>query len=199
MLMPERQRFAIDVDEVLFPFVREFVNYDNPRWGGWLKFSQFFSYRFEEVLEVPVEEAMKRTYDFYGAKHDHIKPLEDASEVLPRLCKYYEPIIITARPPRFEKKTRGWLAKHLDIEFNEIVHIGRSDIVERPISKAEVCRRLGAVALIDDSLEHTAECAAIEIDGLLFGNYPWNQADVLPEGVTRCRNWWAVEDYMMYK
>ncbi|MGH7234327.1 MAG: hypothetical protein ACREF7_02680, partial [Candidatus Saccharimonadales bacterium] len=68
-------------------------------------------------------------------------------------------------------------------------------MMEAPKSKAEVCQELGAIALIDDSLGHTKECAEVGIEGILFGDYYWNQVDVLPPGVTRCVDWQAVNQH----
>ncbi|KAG8948307.1 hypothetical protein FRC00_008666 [Tulasnella sp. 408] len=42
-------------------------------------------------------------------------------------------------------------------------------------SKAEVIKTVGAVLLIDDSLENASTCAAAGIHVLLFGDYPWSQ------------------------
>ncbi len=33
----------------------------------------FLSYAFEHVLDLPMEEAVKRVYDFNGSEHEHIR------------------------------------------------------------------------------------------------------------------------------
>jgi hypothetical protein len=33
------------------------------------------------------------------------------------------------------------------------------------------------------------------VDGLLFGNYPWNQSKELPSNVRRVANWAEVKEY----
>ena len=79
--------------------------------------------------------------------------------------------------------------------FSDVLHIGYADVMEKPVKKVDMCKRLGAIALIDDSLSHVTECAEEGIEGVLFGDYPWNQADELPSGVTRCVDWPAVLEY----
>ncbi|HVX57219.1 MAG TPA: hypothetical protein VHA37_05800, partial [Candidatus Saccharimonadales bacterium] len=79
--------------------------------------------------------------------------------------------------------------------FTKLVHVGYHLEMKQPKPKAAVCREVGAVALIDDSLGHVQTCAEQGIDGVLFGDYPWNQAEELPAGVTRCADWAAVLEY----
>jgi 5'(3')-deoxyribonucleotidase len=186
---------AVDVDEVLFPFVSEFVAYDNARCGGQLTTADFFCYRFEDVLEIPMESAVERVYSFNAAEHSHIDPIEQAHEAIVRLNERYDLTVVTARHPQFEGATRRWLNKHLPGYFSDVLHIGYSPVMERPQKKVEICRRLGAVGLIDDSLQHVSECAEEGIAGILFGDYPWNKAAELPDGVTRCRDWGEVLEY----
>jgi hypothetical protein len=62
-------------------------------------------------------------------------------------------------------------------------------------SKAEVCQEIGAFALIDDSIGHVTGCAEIGRRGILFGNYPWNQAEILHEDIIRCPDWRIVLDH----
>lgn len=45
------------------------------------------------------------------------------------------------------------------------------------------------MALVEDHLDHAAAVAAEGIDVVLFGLYPWNQAEKLPERVTRVPDW----------
>ena len=49
-------------------------------------------------------------------------------------------------------------------------HFGRDDD-QTKVSKQEMCSRLGACALIDDSMDYARECAENSIPVVLFGNY----------------------------
>ncbi len=190
-----REKIAVDVDEVLFPFVEEFVKFDNAIHGGEFTSEHFLSYAFEDVLGTPMDEAVRRVYDFNGSDHGHITPLEKTHDALSSLSERFDLMIVTARHPQFAASTKDWVSRHLDGFFSSLSHIGYAPVMEMPIKKVEVCRELGAIALIDDSLSHVSECAEDNIEGILFGDYPWNQADVLPSGVVRCRDWAAVLEH----
>lgn len=190
-----REVIAVDVDEVLFPFVSEFVKFDNAIYGGEVCAAQFSTYAFEDVLKIPLDESVERVYSFNRADHAHIEPLEQARDALITLSERFDMVIVTARHPQFETNTSSWLQRHLDGFFSSLSHIGYAPLMEKPVKKVDVCRELGAMALIDDSVGHVSECAEAGIDGILFGDYPWNQTNELPAGVIRCKNWPAVLEY----
>jgi hypothetical protein len=111
------------------------------------------------------------------------------------LSSDFDLVIVTARHPDYEKNTKAWINSHFENKFHDVIQIGHPDVVEKPQTKAEVCKAIGAIGLVDDSLGHVQKCAAQGLDGILFGDYPWNQSDELPEGVTRCVNWSAVLEH----
>ena len=58
------------------------------------------------------------------------------------------------------------------------------------MSKPELCRQIGAVALIDDSIDYARECADDGIPVFLFGKYAWNAcAEELSPLITRVHTW----------
>ncbi|HVX23921.1 MAG TPA: hypothetical protein VG992_01075 [Candidatus Saccharimonadales bacterium] len=158
-----REVVAIDIDEVLFPFVPGFAALQNERYGTNLIVDDFFSYEFHQVLDLPVPETIDRVYDFVRADHGHIMPLPEAQTGLARLSEKYDLSIVTARHPEFTDHTKAWLDRHFADHFASLTFIGYAPIMEKPQTKVSVCRDLGAIALIDDSLGHVSECAA---DGL---------------------------------
>lgn len=189
---------ATDIDEVLFPFVDEFAVWHNTEYGTELKTRDFVSYEFSGVLEVSVKEAVHRVHTFFGAEHSHlaVPPLGEAQEAIARLEKQYEIVAITARHPQFEDPTVQYLLQHFGGVITDIALLGRHDTgIDILRTKAEVCHELGAIALVDDSITHVAECARTGIQGILFGDYPWNQADELPNGVVRYENWDGVLEH----
>lgn len=66
---------------------------------------------------------------------------------------------------------------------------------DQKATKAAICTSIGASYLIDDNLEHCALAAESGLDCLLFGEYGWNKAEILPKGVTRVKDWHAVLEY----
>lgn len=184
---------AVDIDEVLFPFVDEFVKHHNLTYDTQLSAADFTTYRFEEVLGGTFEQAAERVYAFTELGHEHIDPLNEAKG-LQSIAEEYSLVAVTARNPRFESQTKQWLEKHFPTVFQKVVLIGCASAMEQHITKAQICQEIGAIALIDDSVSHVTECAAVGVTGILFGEYPWNASEYLPENVFRCTNWEQVAE-----
>ncbi len=189
----KRERIAIDVDEVLFPFLDEFIQYHNNKYGTSLTRDQVDNYEFSKALKLDIPATVQRIYNF----HEHlgnktVEPFEASKEAIAKLSKKYDLSIVTARHPKFEDMTTEWLKRHYGDIFKNINHIGFAPIMEKARTKAEVCLEIKAIALIDDSVDHILGCSAVGIDGILFGDYPWNQYNSLPPNVTRCINWGEV-------
>jgi 5'(3')-deoxyribonucleotidase len=186
---------AVDVDEVLFPFIPEFTRYFNAIHGTEISQKDFVTYEFEKVLGIPQSEITKHMYGFTDAGHAGVQPLAEAQAAIATLSKYYELIIVTARNPRQADATNKWLDEFFPDAFVRKHFVGFGPILVNPVTKASVCQKHGAFALIDDSITNLKECSAAGIEGILFGDYSWNSAIDLPVRVTRCTNWTAVLDY----
>lgn len=183
------------MDEILFPFLGSFLNHHNDTYGTNHGTQEFSSYEFEETLGITFDETVRRVYEFNAMDCLHIDPIDDSVGAISRLAKKYDLQIITARHPQHSSTTTAWIKQHYGDVFGRIDFIGHPGAVENPRTKAEVCAEIGAVALIDDSLGHTVKCAEQGIEGVLFGDYPWNQAKCLPKGVVRKVNWEEVTTY----
>lgn len=118
--------------------------------------------------------------------------------MLPKLRELgFELVIVTSRQFIIADETRKWIARHFPEDmFKEIVFGNHWGLEGRKISKAELCKRVGASILIDDSLTYAADVSESGIKCLLFdldGKYNWNKSDdELPVGVTRVYNWHEV-------
>ncbi|HMH30906.1 MAG TPA: hypothetical protein VK534_00330 [Methylomirabilota bacterium] len=190
-----RETIAVDIDEVLFPFAVNFTEFHNREYGTRTALKDIKTYHFQHDFGITMEEAVSRVYEFSGLSHDHIEPLEASQEAILDLSEDYDLALVTARSPRFEASTKKWISRHYGDIFAGATFIDYSPAMEKPLKKIDICREIGAVALIDDSLGHVSECAEVGIAGVLHGNYPWNQANELPELVTRCEKWPAVLEY----
>ena len=190
-----KEVLAVDVDEVFKPFLSNFLIDHNSRYGTDHRVEDFESYHFEGTLGLTVPETVGRVFDYLREDHSHIEPIEGAQEAIDRLQTRFDIEVITARDPQFEANTDIWLRSKLGDFFTGLNMVGYSPIMEKPVTKAEICVTLGAVAMIDDSLSHIKDCVEAGVEGVLFGDYVWNQADELPAGVTRCVNWPAVAEH----
>jgi 5'(3')-deoxyribonucleotidase len=181
---------AIDIDEVLFPYVQEFVLHHNDKYATDLLPVHFTSYRFEDIIEgIDQAEAIQRVYEFCDVDHVLIEPITDAQEGVKRLSKKYDLVLLTARHPRFQNNTRRWLERYFPGGFVDLVMIGfEYDPTVEPRTKASVCKDINAVALVDDSPKYVTQATDVGIRGILFGDYPWNQVELAP-GVIRVKGW----------
>lgn len=195
--MKSKPVIAVDIDEVLFPFVFEFAAHHNKLYGTELSQQDFWSYRFEEVIGVPLDEVLSRVYAFHEVDYMEVEPIENARAILKRLAVTYDITILTARNSRYYERTERWLKHYFDVDFSSITMIGyEEDQGDTPKTKAEVCVELGAEVLIDDSLKYLTEASSAGVKGVLFGSYPWNQADALPTNVVRVTSWDDLADHL---
>ncbi len=118
------------------------------------------------------------------------------------MASEYRLIVITSRRKELEQETATWINEYFPGIFEEVHHAGIWDKLEREDSaeiavttKAEICSQLGADYLIDDHPKHCFAAAGAKIPSLLFGDYPWNEVAVLPDGVARVNNWREIGDY----
>lgn len=191
---------AIDIDDVLGSqneAMRLFINdqyglthtpedYDIEAeyWGYW-----------ETVWGVDDDEGEKRWRAFMD--NGGIENMQRHPEMLDILCKLekrYDLVVVTARQNEFADRTRAWLKQNFayifkDIHFVPVFH------GERRKTKAMICEEIGAKFLIDDNFEHCALAAEAGLQTLLFGDFGWNRNKELKPGMTRVRDWPAVLEY----
>lgn len=189
---------ALDVDEVIFPFVDEFSGWHNQVYQTTLHREDFHTYEFEEVLGISVPDVVSRLHQFLGQDngHENITPIEQASDAIHKLGSTYSLVAVTARYPSFGKITRDYLQFHFGDVIEDTILIGHAANMDVLRTKAEVCLELGAIALVDDSIEHVSKCVDSGVGGVLFGYYPWNRGKILNPKIVRCDNWQAVLDYL---
>lgn len=197
-----RKTIAVDIDDVLAINVPAFLEFSNRRWGTNLTIDDFRE-DWGAMWQIEKETWIERMNEIHESKiFSSFKSFEDAKEVLQGLASKYRLIIITSRRKELEQETAAWIDEYFPDVFEEVHHAGIWDKLEKEDSvaiatttKAEICSQLGGDYLIDDHLKHCFAAADSGIPSLLFGDYPWNRADTLPEGVVRVRDWRSVGDY----
>jgi len=182
---------AVDLDDVLFDFVGYFFQWHNEQYGTALRPEDIAGKKIWETWGGTAEEASERVPRFY---HEvgmlELEPIDGAVMALEQLNTRYKMTVISARDSSTRRITQAWIDKYLPDVFDEIVlGIGDPMARGRPMTKAELCKQVGAKLLIDDQLVNARHVAAAGIDALLFGDYPWNQAASLPPGIKRVQDW----------
>ena len=186
---------AVDLDECCCGYVPAFARFSNARHGTVsLDLQDFTSYMFWEVPKCRLasrESAMERVYEFHASPFfEQIEPIPGAAIALDHLKRSFELHVVTSRQADIEHQTRAWVERHFPNTFTAMHfgnHFGKSGA---KVSKPDMCRKIGAVALIDDSLDYATQCAADGLPVFLFGEYPWNRSEgALDERITRVASW----------
>eukprot|EP00913_Durusdinium_trenchii_P018489 g17371.t1 len=93
---------------------------------------------------------------------------------------------VTSRPGHCKSSTERFLARC----FPALI---------RP-SKGELCRQLGAVALVDDQLQNVMDAASHGVRCVVLdlqGQYVWNHSTSLPNGAQRLYSWAETASFVM--
>lgn len=191
---------AIDIDDVLADSAEGFLAFSNERWNTRLTLEDY-SEHWAEMWQVNLEEAKLRGTTWFesgGTRRFRHKPM--AAEVLQELAKRYVLLATTSRRRIIQQDTADWLAERYPDIFTAVHHAGIFDDPDHGVeailvTKADLYIDLGVNYVIDDQLKHCLAAADLGVPAILFGDYPWNQTDGLPSGVTRAANWQAVKDY----
>lgn len=114
-----------------------------------------------------------------------IKPEAATVDAIKSLARDYELHLVTARPEEVMLVTRRMIDAYFPGCFTSLEHVGPDR------SKGEVCKRLGAILLVDDNIRHLQDALDNGIQyGLWFGNYPWQSESSPADGrIFRCESW----------
>lgn len=193
-----RLRIAIDIDDVLAENAAGFVAFSNRRWGTKLTVDDYDEH-WAKMWQVDKEETERRAAEYFASEsargYGHIG---GALEVLERISSQHHIMIATSRRIHMKHDTIEWVEEHFPGVFSStaIYFAGIWDNIKdnsHKITKAELVNKIDADVLIDDQLKHCIAVAEQGRHALLFGDYAWNRAEELPDFVTRCHNWQAVE------
>lgn len=186
---------AVDIDEVLARHNHALARFHNERYGTNHSEDDYFTDHWSKVWGVNLEEAERRAVEFHDtSQHASLEVVPGAFEVLRELKKTHRLVVVTVRRKQIIDITHRWLLEFYPEVFNDVKFIHFWD-KRNTKTKAEVCQDIGANWLIDDNIKHVSHMRAFGKKGLLFGDYAWNQAEVLPEDVVRVKNWKAVSRY----
>lgn len=198
--MSTRLIIAIDVDDVLAVENEAVRLFANEHYGhthtaeDYMVPGEYWGY-WEKIQGVDPEEFGRRYGEYVasGAK-GRLRVVDGALEMVRRLKRDYELVIVTSREAHMVEITHEWLNTHFPATFKRVEFVALwSGSVQG--SKADICAELGAQYLIDDHVGHIELAVEQGIKGLLFGHYGWNHTAELPKQVVRVQNWQAVGEY----
>lgn len=182
-----KRSLALDLDELMYPFLENLIVFVNERRGTHFVKDDFFTYDFEQVWGGTSAEAVTTVNDYFTSLGRDPEPIEGSVDAVARLAEMFELYVVTARHDALEEMTFEWLSLHFPDLFAGI-HLCNL-YGTNPVAKALVCEEVDVVALVDDSLFNVTDVARRGRRGVLFGQFAWNAAEHLPEGVTRALDW----------
>ncbi len=190
----KRVTIAVDVDDVLAAHVPAFIAFSNEYYGTNLTVEDYTEH-WADIWHVERDEIERRASEFHVPETLlRFQKDNSADVVLSTLAKNYDLAIVTARREHTLNATHEWLDTHFYGVFKE-VHFVPIWEPNNTVTKADICKNIGASYLIDDLARHCNLAAENGIKSLLFGDYSWNRKEELIPGVTRVKDWPAVLEY----
>lgn len=191
-------RIGVDLDDVLAELLIGLDKYHNEIYKTNFSLEDHIDFDLSKIWKCSKEEMKKRVYDFYDSDFviREVKPLEGAVEVIDKLSKEHDLVLITSRPEFLKQRTIDWLEKYFPSKFNKVFFT--SQFAEKNVlkTKGDLCLELGINLMIEDCFEYAMDCASKNVDVLLVDR-PHNQIGDLPEKIRRVKNW--EEIYLIIK
>ena len=193
-----RPVIAVDLDDVVYPTAQYLAETLGQRfgvtidaYGGDLRLRDALAAAAGMTPEAAAELSKEA---FLHESFAEMTPFPAAVAALTELARDYEIVAVTARSNDSHELTRRVIKRDLDGVIREVFfpNVGgwSESLVE--IDKVPHLIEAGATWLIDDKLSHLLPLAGTSIRGGLFGDYPWNRHDKLPQGIVRLADWSSV-------
>lgn len=196
--MVQSKIIAWDIDDVCADNASGFAAFCNKTWGLNMT-ADDFSEDWCAMWGVDIDEVNRRSHIFHTSDAAlNYTPHEGAYDILKALSAENENHVVTSRRELLRAHTQQWIDRHFPDVFSGVHYSGIFDTFQygdHLKTKADVLVEIKADYLVDDQLKHCIAAAEQGISAILFGDYKWNQADSLPELVTRCKNWHEVGEY----
>lgn len=196
---PNTPIIAVDIDECLNSLLEALNTFVNTNYGTNWKIEDYHSYHFVDVWGGTEQEAAKKVTEFFaGNILDNMGPMQHAKNILTKYAQDFRFIVVTSRNLDMAERTRTWISTNYPGCFTGIHFGNHYGTVGKKQTKGEICRSIGAIALIDDNIHYIKEAASSVGLGILFGKYRWNylnneEEDTLPINVIRAMNWYHVD------
>lgn len=181
---------AIDLDEVLSPFVADLMTWYNKTFKTDFSFDQYTTYNFAEIWGCTKEESVEICNDFHHSRDiKEIIPIPNSVEALALLKDKFDLVLVTSRPLQHLDYTNSWINHYHPNVFADVVLCNHWTSIGKAVKKSEVCKKINANYFIDDLPHYVEEVANCNIKSLIFGNYPWNQKPINHENIQRVSGW----------
>ena len=175
-------RVAIDIDEVLVPFLKPMSKYHNKTIT-----KTKYSYVYRDISDITEEESQKMVQEFYRSKDfTQLTPIKGAQKAMYKLRRCANKMyIVTGRQDVVREETEDWINTFFPNVFNDVILTNSYTPYE--VKKADICRALNIGLIIDDNKGICDHCIENGVNALNFiGDdeiYPWcEESDISIKG-----------------
>jgi len=181
---------AIDIDEVLVPYVNVFCDYINKYKlvKNEVSPNNFKTYNFSKDLGCDEKKTnylidkFQHSYEF----KNYQSPLNGSQKVLKNLKNKYKLVIVTSRHLNIKTQTKKMIKKHFGDIFDEFYFGNEHGLTGQKKTKGDMCKDANVDLLVDDRIKYCKEVLKDNKKTILFGYYAWNKSDT---NLKRAKNW----------
>ena len=172
-------RVAIDLDEVLFPFIKPMLKHFNRS----LPNEKTHEILYRDLLNVDESMCRKMIRDYSESeKFPMIQPTIGSQPILRLLKPRFEKIYIVSERPQYMREiTEDWIDFHYPGIFDDIIFTNNY-MNYRELEKYDVCKGLNLDTIIDDDKIDCVVCLRGGMNVIHFAGdngkvYPWSRYD----------------------
>lgn len=185
---------AVDADDVLAAHIEAFIEFSNTHYGTSLA-PEDYTENWGGLWGVDNNEVERRALEFHAPEIvGSFGRFDEAEFALRSLKKTRELVIVTARARRITETTLEWVERHFQGLFSE-VHFVPIWEPGNTVTKADICRQIGADYLVDDLLKHCNVAAEAGIQPVWFNRIKWKQDGQPHPNVVQVENWRQVAEF----
>jgi hypothetical protein len=180
-------RVAIDIDEVLAPFLPTMKKWRPPQ----VYVPPKHRYIYRELYNISERESTTMVREFYDSEEfAKMPPIKNAIDAMIELKKNNKLFIVTGRQELVRNKTEKWVHDNFPGIFSDVIMT--NSFTRNEVPKSDVCKMLNIGLIFDDSMDVCRDCMDEKIGAINFiGDpvYPWCE-----ETTISVRSWRLVCD-----
>ncbi|MEM3405368.1 MAG: hypothetical protein QW117_00105 [Candidatus Pacearchaeota archaeon] len=173
------KNFIIDVDDVILQYVPALINYFNKKFNLKIKKRQIKSWEFSNYIPLPKERVLEVWEEFIKDNNFHnLRLVNYCREGIKKLSEYGNIYLVTYRSNDLKEKTEK--------NLNKLSKVWKDLIFTNKNKKIDICKKLDAFLIVDDSPISVREAKESNIISFLF-DQPWNKKE--NKYSYRVKNW----------
>jgi hypothetical protein len=172
-------RIAIELDEILFPFIKPMTKHYDIK----LPSRRLHHYTHRELLGVSNNECNRMVKEYFETESFKLTRPLDGSETILRLLKprFEKVYLVSNRPDYMRDYTEQWVNFYFPGIFDDII-FANNYLHRQELEKSDICNSLRLDTLIDDDELDCAVCFHRGMNVIHFAGengkvYPWSRYD----------------------